>query len=55
MQGMARRRSFLSSVQRDSYQLSRATGDVRAAQRGQLVKRLVRRRVTRGLFRALGL
>jgi len=52
---MVRRRNFLSSLQRDSYRVSRATGDVRAAQRGRLVQRLVRRRITRGLFRSLGL
>lgn len=52
---MTRRRSFLSQVQRDSYLISRTTGDVRAAERGPapLAKRLVRRRLTRGAFRLL--
>lgn len=44
--------SFLRSVQRASYLLSRSTGDVRAAKRGTLGKRLVRRQVTRKLGRS---
>jgi hypothetical protein len=43
--------SFLRDVQRASYLLSRTAGDTRAAQRGTLGKRLVRRTVTRNVFR----
>jgi hypothetical protein len=50
---MARKRSFLRTVQRDSYLISRAAGDVRAAERGPgaYAKRRARRYVTRSLFR----
>lgn len=52
---MTRRRSPLTQLQRDSYLMSRAAGDARAAERGPvpLAKRLVRRQVTRAIFRAL--
>ena len=43
--------SFWRNLQRDSYKLSRVSGDVSAAQRGVLGKRLVRRKVTRKLGR----
>lgn len=46
--------SFFKSLQRDSYKVSRLSGDVSAAERGTLVKRLVRRRVTRTLGRSYG-
>jgi len=52
---MARRRSVWSQVRRDSYLLSRTMGDVSAAKRGRVVRRVARRRVTRSVFRALGL
>lgn len=53
--------SFLRDVQRSSYLVSRAAGDLNAAQRGRLGKRLARRQFTRrvagpatsALFRAL--
>ncbi|MGH3627890.1 MAG: hypothetical protein ACRDRL_10685 [Sciscionella sp.] len=48
---MARKRSFLKQLQRDSHLVSRTAGDLSAAQRGTLAKRLVRRRLTRSLFR----
>ena len=43
----------LSKIQRDIYLAQRAVGDARAAQRGpeKLAKRVVRRRVTRAVFR----
>lgn len=50
---MARQRSFLAQVQRDAYLVSRAAGDVRAIQRGRYVRRVVRRRATRGFFAEL--
>jgi hypothetical protein len=43
--------SFLRDVQRASYLISRAAGDTRAAQRGTLGKRVVRRTVTRNTFK----
>lgn len=48
-------RSFLKQIQRDAYLVSRAAGDLDAASRGPkpLVKRVVRRRATRGFFRTL--
>jgi hypothetical protein len=45
---------FWRDMQRDSYKLSRFSGDVNAAERGTLVKRLVRRQVTRKLGRGYG-
>jgi len=48
---MAKRRSILSQTRRDLYLSQRAIGDVQAAQRGTLAKRLIRRQVTRSLFR----
>ena len=45
------RRSALSELRRSLYLSQRAIGDVQAAQRGTLAKRLVRRQVTRSLFR----
>lgn len=52
---MTRRRSALAQFQRDTYLASRTAGDLRAARRGPgpLAKRLVRRSLTRALFRAL--
>jgi hypothetical protein len=52
---MARSRSALKQVQRDAYLISRAAGDLSAARRGPatLGKRLVRRDLTRTLFRIL--
>lgn len=46
--------SFWKDLQRTSYRLSRFSGDVSAAQRGTLGKRLVRRRVTRTVLRPYG-
>ena len=43
--------SFLRDLQRALYLAQRSTGDVRAAQRGRLAKRVVRRQVTRRLMR----
>ena len=50
---MARKRSFLRQIQRDSYLVSRAAGDTRAAERGPstYAKRRARRAVTRSIFR----
>jgi hypothetical protein len=50
---MARQRSFLGEIQRDAYWVSRAAGDLRAIQRGRYVRRVVRRRATRGFFSEL--
>lgn len=52
---MARKRSGLERVRRDSYLLARSIGDFQAAQRGPAVlgKRLIRRDLTRTLFRVL--
>lgn len=49
--------SKLETVRRALYKTQRAIGDVQAAKRGPqvLAKRLVRRSLTRSLFRALGL
>lgn len=49
---MTRHRSPLRQIQRDSYLLSRTAGDVRAVKRGRLAKRLLRRSLTRAVFRA---
>ena len=51
----ARRRSGLSQIRRSSYFLSRDIGDWQAAARGPkpLAKRLIRRKLTRALFRSL--
>lgn len=43
---------FLRDLQRTSYLVSRTAGDARAAKRGRLGKRLVRRQVTRHLGRS---
>lgn len=47
---------FTKRVQRNAYLISRAAGDLDAAQRGPeiLAKRLIRRSLTRTLFQALG-
>jgi len=52
---MARRRSGIEQVRRDSYLLSRTLGDYQAAQRGPvpLGTRLARRSLTRTLFSLL--
>jgi hypothetical protein len=49
---MTRRSSPLRKAQRTSYRTSRLLGDLSAASRGTLPKRLVRRSVTRSIFRA---
>jgi hypothetical protein len=50
---MTRRRSPWNQARRDLYKTQRTMGDLSAAARGPLplAKRLVRRRVTRSLFR----
>lgn len=48
-----RKRDPIEQVRRDSYFLSRTLGDYEAAKRGRLAKRLVRRSLTRTLFRGL--
>ena len=52
---MARSRSTRKQIQRDAYLISRTAGDLSAAERGPgvLVKRLIRRDLTRTLFRVL--
>lgn len=47
--------SVLRKIQRDAYLVSRAAGDLNAAQRGPevLAKRLIRRRATRSIFSSL--
>ena len=52
---MARRRSDLEQIRRGAYFLQRGIGDYQAAQRGPgvLAKRLIRRDLTRTLFRVL--
>lgn len=52
---MTRRRSLLGQIQRDAYLTSRAAGDAKAAERGPgpLAKRIVRRQLTRAIFRAI--
>lgn len=54
---MARRTGAptIRRIQRDAYLISRAAGDLNAAQRGPdvLVRRLVRRRLTRTIMRGL--
>jgi hypothetical protein len=52
---MARKRSGIEQVRRDSYLLSRTLGDVEAARRGPapLARRLARRDLTRAFFRFL--
>ncbi len=52
---MARRRSLLRQISRDAHYVSRTAGDLDAARRGRLGRRLVRRSVTRRVFRTLGL
>jgi len=52
---MARKRSAWNEIRRDLYLTQRTMGDVSAARRGRLGKRLVRRSLTRSIFRALGL
>ena len=49
-------RSAWNQVRRDLYLTQRTMGDISAAQRGPavLAKRLVRRDLTRALFRVLG-
>jgi len=49
----ARKRGTVESLRRDSYLFSRTLGDYQAAKRGTLGKRLVRRSITRALFRGL--
>jgi hypothetical protein len=48
-----RKRSGLEEVRRDMYLGQRTIGDYQALRKGRLGKRLVRRTVTRELFRAL--
>ena len=45
----------MKRIQRESYLLSRTAGDIDAAQRGPkvLAKRLIRRKLTRTIFRSL--
>lgn len=52
---MRRKRSAWNQTRRDAYLLSRSMGDLSAASRGPrpLAKRLVRRSLTRALFRAM--
>ena len=45
--------SMLTMMRRYLYLTQRTMGDAQAAQRGTLGKRIVRRRVTRGIFRYL--
>ena len=45
------KRRALSEIRRTAYLTSRTIGDVQAVQRGTLARRLVRRQVTRSLFR----
>lgn len=48
--------SFFKKVQRDAYLISRTAGDLDAARRGPdvLARRIIRREVTRSVFRAVG-
>ena len=46
-------RHDLESVRRGLYLGARTIGDIKAAQRGRLIRRVVRRRVTRTLMRSL--
>jgi len=48
---MSKRRSTYTQVQRSMYKTQRTMGDGRALMRGTLPKRLIRRSVTRSLFR----
>ncbi|HVB28135.1 MAG TPA: hypothetical protein VNE21_09520 [Mycobacteriales bacterium] len=50
---MAPTRSLLRKIQRDSYRISRASGDLHAAERGPEVyaRRRARRYLTRTVFR----
>lgn len=48
---MTRRRSTYGQVQRSMYKTQRTMGDGRALVRGTLPKRLIRRSVTRSVFR----
>lgn len=50
---MTRRRSAWNRTRRDLYLTQRTMGDVSAARRGRLGRRLVRRSLMRELFRAL--
>jgi hypothetical protein len=52
---MARSRSALKQIQRDTHLISRTAGDLSAASRGPvpLARRLARRDLTRALFRIL--
>jgi hypothetical protein len=47
------KRSGLTQIRRSMYLAQRAIGDVQAAQRGRLAKRLARRSLVRSLFRLL--
>lgn len=42
---------FLTRTQRTAHLISRAAGDAAAARRGTLPQRLIRRQLTRALFR----
>lgn len=42
---------WLKKTQRTAYRVSRTAGDVSAAKRGKLGKRIVRRKATRAAFR----
>lgn len=44
-------KSLLGQVRRDLYKSQRGIGDYQALKRGTLPKRLIRRRVTRNVFR----
>ncbi len=46
-------RSWLARVQRDAYLMSRTAGDVNAAKRGTLGRRLIKRRYHRSVIRVL--
>lgn len=48
----ARKRSTIEQTRRNLYLTQRFLGDVEAAQRGTLVKRVVRRKTRRAIFRA---
>lgn len=51
MTAKRRKADPIEQLRRDSYLLSRGLGDYQAAKRGRLAKRLVRRSLTRALFR----
>lgn len=44
-------RSFFRQLERDAYRVSRLAGDLRAMQRGRYLRRVLRRRTARSLFR----